>query len=75
MVVQEVLDPVRSGKADGYKVDVSRGELDRWVTSESFNRPDDERDLSLDAIFASVRGRSERSRSRVVETAEIGVEA
>jgi hypothetical protein len=40
-----------------------------------FNRPDDERYLSLDDLWANVKGRSERSRSRVVQTADIRVEA
>jgi hypothetical protein len=75
MGVQEVLEPVRTRKTGGYKVDVSRGERNGRVSSEWFNRPDDERYLSLDDLWASVKGRSERSRSRIVETAEIRVEA
>lgn len=70
----EVLDPVRPAHG-GYKVDVSRGERNGRVSSEWFNRPDDERYLSLDDLWASVKGRSERSRSRVVQTADIRVEA
>jgi hypothetical protein len=38
-------------------------------------RPDDERFLSLDALARMVRGRAERSRTRVVECALIHVEA
>ena len=75
MGVVEVLDPVAPARAGGWKVDVSRGERNGRVSSEWFNRPDDERYLSLDALFASVKGRSDRSRSRVVETAQIQVEA
>jgi hypothetical protein len=45
------------------------------VSSEWCNRPDDERYLSLDDLWANVKGRSERSRSRVVQTADIRVEA
>ncbi len=45
------------------------------MSSEWFNRPDDERYLSLDDLWANVKGRSERSRSRVVQTADIRVEA
>ena len=71
----EILHPVRPVKSGGYKVDVSRGERNGRVSSEWFNRPDDERYLSLDDLWASVKGRSERSRSRIVETAEIRVEA
>ncbi len=71
----EIMDPVRPVRLGGYKVDVSRGERIGRVSSEWFNRPDDERYLSLDDLWASVKGRSERSRCRVVETADIRVEA
>ena len=71
----EILDPVRTMRSSGYKVDVSRGERNGRVSSEWFNRPDDERYLSLDDLWASVKDRSERSRSRVVQTADIRVEA
>jgi hypothetical protein len=59
----------------GYKVDVTRGERVGRVSSEWFSRPDDQRFLSLDDLARKVRGRSERSRTRVVETALIHVEA
>jgi len=59
----------------GYKVDVSRGERIGRVSSEWFSRPADERYLSLSELFAAVRGRAERSRTRTVETAAIHVEA
>ena len=75
MGVVEVLDPVASTRAGGWKVDVRRGERNGRVSSEWFNRPDDERYLSLDDLWANVKGRSERSRSRVVQTADIRVEA
>jgi hypothetical protein len=71
MGVVEVLDPVRPTKTGGWKVDVSRGERNGRVSSEWFNRPDDERYLSLDDLWASVKGRSERSRSQVVQTASL----
>ena len=71
---QDVLAPGRDRRA-GYKVDVSRGARNGRVSSEWFNRPDDERYLSLDALWASVKGRSERSRTRIVDTAAIRVEA
>jgi hypothetical protein len=71
----EILEPARPVTTGGYKVDVSRGERNGRVSSEWFNRPDDERYLSLDDLWASVKGRSERSRSRVVQTADIRVEA
>jgi hypothetical protein len=62
-------------ESGSYKVDVSRGERVGRVSSEWFSRPDDERYLSLDDLFASVKGRAERSRTRTVESAAIRVEA
>lgn len=66
-----------AGFADesGFKVDLSRGQRIDRVSSEWFSRPDDERFLSLSELFVAVRGRSERSRTRTVESAEIQVEA
>jgi hypothetical protein len=63
----------RRDVSGGYKVDVKRGERIGRVSSEWFSRPDDERFLSLGDLARSVRGRSERSRTRVVETALIHV--
>ncbi len=62
-------------ESGGYKVDVSRGGHDGRVSSEWFSRPDDERFLSLSELYASVKGRAERSRTRTVESAAIRVEA
>ncbi|BBB13958.1 DUF932 domain-containing protein [Sphingopyxis sp. FD7] len=70
----QVLDAHRDASG-GYKVDVSRGQRIGRVSSEWFSRPDDERFLSLGDLARSVRGRSERSRTRVVESALIHVEA
>ena len=70
----QVLD-ARRDVSGGYKVDVSRGSQVGRVSSEWFSRPDDERYLSLNELARSVRGRSERSRTRIVETALIHVEA
>lgn len=63
------------GASEGYKVDVSRGQRVGRVSSEWFSRPDDERYLSIGALEQSVRDRSERSRTRVVESALVHVEA
>ncbi len=70
----EILErrPETSG---GYKVDVSRGQRVGRVSSEWFSRPDDERYLSLSELARSVGGRSQRSRTRMVETSLIHVEA
>lgn len=70
----EVLDAVPR-KHVGYRVDVSRGERIGRVSSEWFNRPDDQRYLSLSELYASVRGRAERSRTRTMASAAIRVEA
>ena len=75
MGVGKVPDPVPPIRVGGWKVDVSRGERNGRVSFEWFDRPDDERYLSLDDLWASVKGRSERSRSRVVQAADIRVEA
>ena len=45
------------------------------MSSEWFSRPSDERYLSLSELFAAVRGRTERSRTRTVDGAAIRVEA
>lgn len=74
MTLVEILDAARGGEA-GYKVDTSRGERIAHVSSEWFSRPADERYLSLSELFGTVRGRTERSRTRTVESAAIRVEA
>jgi hypothetical protein len=70
----EIIDAAREYDC-GYKVDASRGERIGRVSSEWFSRPADERYLSLSELFAAVRGRSENSRTRTVESAAIRVEA
>lgn len=59
----------------GFKVDVSRGERIGRVSSEWFSRPDDQRFLSLDELARSVRQRTERSQTRIVDTGSVQVEA
>jgi len=64
------------GQASGaYKVDISRGERIGRVSSEWFSRPDDERYLSLTALYEAVRARAERATARTVESRAIRVEA
>ena len=62
-------------ESGGYKVDVSRGGNNGRVSSEWFSRPDDEKYLSISDLYASVKGRAERSKTRTVESAAIRVEA
>ena len=57
------------------KVDVTRGERIGRVSSEWFSRPDDERYLSLDALYGAVRARADRATARTVETKDVRVEA
>lgn len=70
----QVLD-ARREVSGGYKVDVTRGERIGRVSSEWFSRPDDERFLSLSDLAHAVRDRAEHSRTRIVETNLIHVEA
>ena len=70
----QVLD-ARRDTSGGYKVDVGRGERVDRVSSEWFSRPADQRYLSLSELAHTVRDRAERSRTRVVESALIHVEA
>jgi hypothetical protein len=70
----QILD-TRRDASGGYKVDVSRGERVGRVSSEWFSRPADQRYLSLNELARSVRDRADRSRTRVVESAMIHVEA
>lgn len=70
----QVLDASRD-PSSGYKVDVSRGQRIGRVSSEWFSRPADERFLSLDTLRAAVQARSDHSRTRVVESALIHVQA
>ncbi|WP_436810232.1 hypothetical protein [Sphingomonas sp. DT-204] len=65
----------RRDSSGGYKVDVGRGQRIGRVSSEWFSRPADERYLSLSELAHSVRDRADRSRTLVVESALIHVEA
>ncbi len=58
-----------------YRVDVTRGSSNSRVSSEWFNRPDDERFLSLGDLYDSVHARAERAHSQIVESRAIRVEA
>ena len=66
---------VRDTGNNGYRVDAGRGGRNSRVSSEWFSRPDDERFLSLGDLYAAVRGRTDHSTTRVVESAAIQVEA
>ncbi|ATQ68866.1 DUF932 domain-containing protein [Methylosinus trichosporium OB3b] len=74
MTQVEVPDTARNYRS-GYKVDAHRGDRNGRVSSEWFSRPPDERYLSLSDLYTAVRDRTERSRTRTVESAAIRVEA
>jgi hypothetical protein len=74
MTQTNIQAPVRNTRS-GYHVDVSRGQRIGRVSSEWFSRPADERYLSLTELRNSVKTRSERSRTRIVESEAIRVEA
>lgn len=74
MTQVSVLDAQRD-TSGGYRVDVGRGQRIGRVSSEWFSRPADERYLSLSELARAVRDRADRSRTRVVESALIRVEA
>lgn len=74
-MTQVLVLEARRDASGGYKVDVGRGERIGRVSSEWFSRPADERYLSLSELARAVRDRADRSRTRVVESALIHVEA
>ncbi|WP_107341272.1 DUF932 domain-containing protein [Agrobacterium pusense] len=61
--------------SSGFKVDISRGERIGRVSSEWFSCPDDERFLSLNNLYDTVRSRADRAHARTIESAAIRVEA
>ncbi|HUD91753.1 DUF932 domain-containing protein [Sphingobium sp.] len=58
-----------------YKVDISRGQNIGRVSSEWFSRPDDERFLSLNDLYESVRARAEAATTHIVESRSVRVVA
>ena len=65
----------RAPVGSAYKVDISRGENISRASSEWFSRPDDQRFLSLSALYDAVRARAERAVARTVESRTVRVEA
>lgn len=74
MTHMEIQTPTRIAP-NGYKVDISKGQRIGRVSSEWFNRPADERYLSLTDLHNSVARRSDRCKTRIVESENIRVEA
>jgi len=67
--------PSPHSEQSGYRVAPGRGQRVGRVSSEWFSRPADERYLSLSELYASVRHRSDLSRTRTIESAAVRVEA
>jgi len=65
----------QTGVGGAFKVDVTRGSRDARVSSQWFSRPADERFLSLGELYASVRGRADRSETSTVQSRDVRVEA
>ena len=74
-VLPAASDGARPPVSGSYKVDIGRGERIGRVSSEWFSRPDDERYLSLSALYEAVRARAERATARTVETRQVRIEA
>jgi hypothetical protein len=70
-----MITPTPHAASAGYKVHISRGSNVSRVSSEWFKRPDDERYLSLDALYHRVRSRAEMATTRIVESKSLRVEA
>lgn len=58
-----------------FGVDVSRGQRLGSVASEWFSRPDDERFLNLEDLYAAVKARGEGAQVRTVRSDQVRVEA
>jgi hypothetical protein len=70
-----VLDQSNTPVSGAYRVDVSRGERIGRVSSEWFSRPDDERFLNLNDLYAATRTRADGAHVRTVRSDQVRVEA
>ena len=59
----------------GFKVDITRGGHNGAVSSQWFSRPDDQRFLNLDDLYAATRKRADGAHVRTVRTNEVAVQA
>jgi hypothetical protein len=71
----EIGTTIEQAVSGSFKVDAMRGQRIGRVSSEWFSRPADERYLNLSDLYASVKGRADRSRTRTVESRAVRVEA
>lgn len=67
--------PDAASVSGAFKVDVSRGSHNGTVSSQWYSRPDDQRFLNLDDLYAATRKRADGAHVRTVRTNEVRVEA
>ena len=70
-----VIMPNSEPVSGAFAVDVSRGSHDGRVSSQWFSRPDDERYLNLDDLYAATRKRADGAHVRTVQSVNVRVEA
>ncbi len=71
----QVILPNSEPVSGAFAVDVSRGSHDGRVSSQWFSRPDDERYLNLDDLYAATRKRADGAHVRTVQSVNVRVEA
>lgn len=68
-----IITPEVNAVTAAFKIDAHKGSVDGRVSSQWFNRPDDQRFLSLDDLFQHTYNRAQRSVQRVIDTAKMRV--
>ncbi|HTM81915.1 DUF932 domain-containing protein [Asticcacaulis sp.] len=71
----QVIIPNTAPVSGAFAVDISRGADNGRVSSEWFSRPDDQRYLNLDDLYAATRSRADGAHVRTVQSSQIRVEA
>ncbi|WP_026172846.1 hypothetical protein [Asticcacaulis benevestitus] len=69
------ISPNNAPVSGAFAVDISRGTLNSRVSSEWWNRPDDERFLNLDDLYRSVKARADSTTVRTVRSNAVEVVA
>jgi len=68
-----VIIPNDTPVSGAFSVDVSRGSLNSRLSSQWFSRPDDERYLNLDDLYAATRRRADGAHVRTVASSAVQV--
>lgn len=74
-IINDESNSQQHATSSGFRVDVTRGKRIGRVSSEWFSRPDDERYLSLSALYDAVKRRADHATARTVESRAVRVEA